>query len=665
MRRGGEVIVVHACLTAMLAGVFTIQASRAESGQGKPALRIRGVVQDPEGTPVANVKIRILPGDLGDLASNSEGKFDITWERPAWITGSVPCYLVARHEQRNLAAAIELHDETDAIIVRLTPGVILTGKTADPNGKGIPDAKVDLDLSTFLWSASLGQGVATTDPNGTFEVRALPDGHKFGIYVGADGYGGKRSEGIDTDAATNNRIDVGVLTLLPGNLSISGRVVDVDGLPVDGASLSVFGDGQPRRVWAHADDEGRFTLDGVCAGLVNIETTAKQDGKRLASFVVTEAGGKDLTIVVREGRRSSFIQRVSDRSCEQILATATKAIAGVAVDESGNPVVGAPVRVRCHKTLQEGKTSWTYSDFRELGATTDAQGRFAIEVTKDGEYNLLFSPDKSAAIIVYDVPVGKKDLVVTLPAGGTVIGRLLRVSNGRKIPIPQAEVKLEQTSRMSFSHLGFDRDQTTMTDAEGRFRFEHLSTLTRENHDKPEFIPRSWRISFGETSETILFDKGDLIEDFELVIRPDPAKATPLAGSRLPDFNGIKIDLPPEQIKDKRMLVCFFDWDQRPSRICVTQLAKQNDVLTAKGVVVAAVSVSIGDDTALQGWAKQNQIPFPVGIIQGDKDETLFTWSVKSLPWLVLTDGDHTVTADGFNPAELTQKLDEKSVKKP
>ncbi len=227
------------------------------------------------------------------------------------------------------------------------------------------------------------------------------------------------------------------------------------------------------------------------------------------------------------------------------------------------------------------------------------------------------------------------------------------------MPIPQAEVKLEQSSRMSFSHLGFDRDQTAVTDAEGRFRFEHLSTLTREDHSKPEFIPRSWRVSFGETSQTILFDKGDLIEDFELVIRPDPAKATPLAGSRLPSFNGIKIDLSPEQIKDRRVLVCFFDWEQRPSRSCVIQLAKQADALKAKGVAIAAVSVSSSDDTALQAWAKQNQLPFPVGIVDGDRNETLFTWSVKSLPWLILTDSSHTVTAEGLSPAELAQRLEQ------
>jgi hypothetical protein len=93
------------------------------------------------------------------------------------------------------------------------------------------------------------------------------------------------------------------------------------------------------------------------------------------------------------------------------------------------------------------------------------------------------------------------------------------------------------------------------------------------------------------------------------------------------------------------------------------QLAKQNDALAAKGVAVAAVSVSTGDDANPQGWAKQNQIPFPVGTIQGDKDEVFFTWSVKSLPWLILADSSHAVTAEGFAPAELAHKLEEPAAK--
>ena len=38
-------------------------------------------------------------------------------------------------------------------------------------------------------------------------------------------------------------------------------------------------------------------------------------------------------------------------------------------------------------------------------------------------------------------------------------------------------------------------------------------------------------------------------------------------------------------------------------------------------------------------------------------DKTRFTWGVKALPWLILTDKQHTVRAEGFNINELDDKI--------
>ena len=50
-------------------------------------------------------------------------------------------------------------------------------------------------------------------------------------------------------------------------------------------------------------------------------------------------------------------------------------------------------------------------------------------------------------------------------------------------------------------------------------------------------------------------------------------------------------------------------------------------------------------------------IPFPVGMVQGDAEKTCFDWGVKSLPWLILTDKKHIVQAEGFNVNELDEKI--------
>jgi hypothetical protein len=129
----------------------------------------------------------------------------------------------------------------------------------------------------------------------------------------------------------------------------------------------------------------------------------------------------------------------------------------------------------------------------------------------------------------------------------------------------------------------------------------------------------------------------------------------------LPEFEGIKLNLFAEQIKDKVILLCFFNINQRPSRNCLLQLSKRAQELKAKDVVVVAVQASKVDDSALNEWVEKNNIPFPVGMIQDDEEKIRFTWGVRSLPWLILTDKKHIVTAEGFSLAELDEKLNNNS----
>ncbi len=46
-------------------------------------------------------------------------------------------------------------------------------------------------------------------------------------------------------------------------------------------------------------------------------------------------------------------------------------------------------------------------------------------------------------------------------------------------------------------------------------------------------------------------------------------------------------------------------------------------------------------------------------MIEGDEEKTRFTWGVKSLPWLILTNAEHIVHAEGFGLPELEAKVNE------
>ena len=130
-----------------------------------------------------------------------------------------------------------------------------------------------------------------------------------------------------------------------------------------------------------------------------------------------------------------------------------------------------------------------------------------------------------------------------------------------------------------------------------------------------------------------------------------------LVGKSLPKIEDLKIAPLPADVDNRMILVCFWDMDQRPSRHFVTQFAKQAEQLKNEGVTIIAVQSSKVDEKTLDEWVKENNVPFPVGMIQGNEEKTRFTWGVKSLPWLILTDKQHIVQAEGFSLNELNQKI--------
>ena len=133
--------------------------------------------------------------------------------------------------------------------------------------------------------------------------------------------------------------------------------------------------------------------------------------------------------------------------------------------------------------------------------------------------------------------------------------------------------------------------------------------------------------------------------------------AEPLLGKPLPELNRMNITL--EQVKDKNILVCFFDMNQRPSRSCILQLTRQAKFLKQKNISFIAVQTVKVDENALHKWATENNISFPIGMIQDNEECIRFDWAVCSLPWLILTDTDQIVRAEGFGMGELDDKIRE------
>lgn len=182
-----------------------------------------------------------------------------------------------------------------------------------------------------------------------------------------------------------------------GSGVIFGQVTEADSnRPVPGAIVSInLAGSQPLRVMA--DGQGRFGFRDIPAGSFSI--TSVRPGWVDGSYGRTRPGGPPLPLLIAEGERISGVNVPMWR-----YAT----IAGTVNDESGDPLVRAPVRV-LKRTLVGGKVT-----LKEYQAdSTDDKGNFRIGQLEPGEYVVVVPFQQPSHEMVMPIDSGvTRDVVV-------------------------------------------------------------------------------------------------------------------------------------------------------------------------------------------------------------------------------------------------------------
>lgn len=188
-------------------------------------------------------------------------------------------------------------------------------------------------------------------------------------------------------------------------------------------------------------------------------------------------------------------------------------------------------------------------------------------------------------------------------------------------------------------------------DSAGLVRFIHrFKDLDISSIDHLEFQVRPY--DYWVTFRNVSLDCGHKTEVGIDIKRPGS-----LLGEVLPSLESLDIGMQWDQFKGKAVCVCFFDMQQRPSRHVVTQLNQRVLRLEEKDIEVIAIQASKTEENELNEWISKNTIRFPVGTTKGDTEKIFPAWGVKSLPWLILTDEQRIVRAEGFTLSELERRI--------
>jgi len=394
-----------------------------------PAPVIAGTVRDSSGVSVPGAIVSFHPGhfpdapDYTETTTDNHGRYElrlkISRETEGWfgIIDRTNCVL-ARSVDRNLAAIWEFGQIPTNLDLTLQSGITFTGSVTDTKGAPITNAFVNIGMEYGRMSPRVLPNPMPVNARGAFAIPALPQGREYGIYDGitAKGYGTGYKYVPEKDTHTN-RYQFPTFVLNRANLILAGKVLDLDGNPLPGASVDFGGQGQHQWTQTRSDRHGNFIFDEVCDGEVHLTASAIVEGETLS-------GGNGTRITARGGDTNIIIQLTSGAGNGQRLRTT-----GTVFDPAGEPVAYAELHV----------LNWSPG---YVPVESDPDGKYVIhwQPSPPGAGHALLARDyrhKLAVITNLDGTATQLDL--HLQKAFVLSGTVLDV-DGR--PIPDAGVEL-------------------------------------------------------------------------------------------------------------------------------------------------------------------------------------------------------------------------------
>ncbi|NQV32598.1 MAG: carboxypeptidase regulatory-like domain-containing protein [Phycisphaeraceae bacterium] len=236
------------------------------------APKITGRVVDTQNQPVAHALVSVDSG--GNVVTDADGRFSAYCSRNRSVDA---IWIMARDREHDRAVLRHVTDLSTPVTLKLKPAYRLIGQVTDPQGRPVCAARVNLDSKASDGNPRMDERVLT-DRQGRFTLKAIPPkqpGFDYRLYINAAGYGPANSKRIEAQGLGGETLDIGTFALVPATESVSGRVVNAQGVPVPGARVrvnSVGGVVPQHFVLTATDEHGRFRLPHLCKGAIKIWT---------------------------------------------------------------------------------------------------------------------------------------------------------------------------------------------------------------------------------------------------------------------------------------------------------------------------------------------------------------------------------------------------------
>ncbi len=421
------------------------------------AARLAGIVVDPSGKPLADVKLEIQRdrehvrrfGFGGEDArrTDKQGRFELRDTPSGLVT------LYATHPKFAASPRVELRlapgEERDDLRLELSEGGSVRGSIHADEFRHSDQWSVNISSKEGDWSHT------TVDADGKFSFELVHPG-KHTVY--ANGHGNEPSEGkrgprralsatVTVEAGKTTEVVLGGPGAQP--IELRGRVT-IAGSPAAGATLYVSRSGFTRQVESGADGTYSVMVDG--SGKYTVNTNLRDNGASQASYVDILDGGPTVHDV-------EFLDGQ---------------LRGRVVTASGDPVANVSVQLALVRASTE-----TQRGARHASVRTDAKGAFELRGVTPGEHQLtvidMFSLDspRFGPVVLESVLVAgdraSEELLLQVEPGGALRCVIRGVDGGAAIG---ASVLVRSTDGSVWGHMFVNRN----TDGAGLCTLSGLAT---------------------------------------------------------------------------------------------------------------------------------------------------------------------------------------------
>lgn len=670
---------------------------------------ISGTVVDPEGHPAPNLRVTAIASARGQARTDAQGRFTLSLTHSAFLGSPDQSFngvLVVCDPVRNLAATVNLTEDSANVILKLEPGLVLAGRALDDAGRGVTNAYLDLIFRAERLGMSLGP-TFPVDAEGRFEIKGLPRRSGYRVNARAQGFG-QEYRNVEAGETDVTRVDLEPFHLPIADQRVAGMVVDAEDKPVVGASVSASGERQSHQS-ARTDAEGWFSFERLCAGTVTL--SAQSPLNRNFGRITAESG--DTNVVIRMGTARRTIQPAAPervRMTGKVTDPDGQAAPGVLVrlipfsDSESQTDQGGAFRISYQPNFMGGSREYQRMVIardlvRNLAAalevdsdSTNAEPRLApalaltgrvtdmggqpipntkiitylyagsmgsqvcrpVQAGPDGSFEIKALPTDRRYSLNVSAPgygqdsrgftPGETEICMDLEPFQLILADQCiagRVVDEKDKPVPGANLHSYGNKQPSLNG---------QTDSKGRFRFEKV-------------CPGPIRLSVSSQSGAhaqVTAEGGDtnILVQLSSSSRGQLAvsRAISLKGKPLPDLAPFGVTIA-DAPKGRPILVLLMDVEQRPSRRALKLAADQAALLRAKGVTAVVIQAGAITEEAFSEWKGETDLAFPIGRMKEASPKTRAAWGASALPWLILTDKDHLVVAEGFAPEELEAKL--------